>query len=96
MIDQDMTPVVTMLITCVTFLGVLAVGYWVEERRKKRKSPSNVMLIRFYSREMCKAARAIQDDDNLEEQAQNLIKSINKEWNLKRTGEDDGQSACTW
>lgn len=92
----DMTPVCVILSVCLAFIGILAIGYWIEETLKKSHPPRKGVPVKFYSREMCKAAHALSNEDDLEWQAQKLIKHINKEWRLKNTGENDEQSAHTW
>lgn len=48
---------------------------WLNDRR-----PRKGVNARFYSRETCKKARAITEEDDMEGQAQSLIKSINEDW----------------
>ena len=94
MTDQmgDLTSLYAVYVVCGVFIVILLIGCWVEDQIKKKKPPRKGELVKFYTREMCKAAHALSNDD-LEDQAQNLIKHIDQEWKLKRAGDND---ACTW
>lgn len=98
MIDHmgDCASLYAIFAVCGIFSAILAVGYWIEKRARKHNTIRKAEFVKFYNREMCKAAHALSNDD-LEDQAQNLIKHIDREWKLKRAGgEEDEQGARCW
>jgi len=59
-----------------TYMHMKSCERWLNDNHP----PCKGRYARFYSRESCLKARAITEEDDLEGQAQSLIKSINEDW----------------
>jgi hypothetical protein len=64
-----------------TIVGCICFLTWLHKQECKKWLTNNSWVpVKFYSREICKAAHELSNDDDLECQAADIIKSIEDDW----------------